>query len=49
MSRRVTLQFVDGSTKTVRVNPDIDLANVAPGDAVTVQVAEALAIAVEKP
>ena len=49
MSRRVTLQFVDGSTKTVRVNPDIDLANVAPGDAVTVRITEALAIAVEKP
>jgi preprotein translocase subunit YajC len=49
MSRRVTLQFVDGTTKTVRVNPDIDLANVAPGDAVTVRITEALAIAVEKP
>ena len=48
MSRRVTLQFVDGSTKTVRVNPDINLANVAPGDAVTVRITEALAIAVEK-
>ncbi|MFO1432294.1 MAG: hypothetical protein U1F76_19480 [Candidatus Competibacteraceae bacterium] len=49
MSRRVTLQFVDGSTKTVRVNPDVNLANVAPGDAVTVQITEALALAVEKP
>ena len=49
MSRRVTLQFVGGSTKTVRVNPNIDLANVAPGDAVTVRITEALAIAVEKP
>ena len=49
MSRRVTLQFVDGTTKTVRVNPDINLANVAPGDAVTVRITEALAILVEKP
>ena len=49
MSRRVTLQFVDGTTKTVRVDPDIDLANVAPGDAVTVRITEALAVLVEKP
>ena len=49
MSRRVTLQFVDGSTKTVRVNPNIDLVNVAPGDAVTVRITEALAVLVEKP
>jgi ribosomal protein S1 len=49
MSRRVTLQFVDGTTKTVRVNPDINLANVAPGDAVAVRITEALAILVEKP
>jgi translation initiation factor IF-1 len=49
MSRRVTLQLVDGSTKTVRINPDVNLANVLPGDAVTVRITEALAIAVEKP
>jgi hypothetical protein len=49
ISHRVTLQFADGSTKTVRVNPDINLVNVAPGDAVTVRITEALAVLVEKP
>ena len=49
ISHRVTLQFADGSTKTVRVNPDINLANVAPGDAVTVRLTEALVVLVEKP
>jgi preprotein translocase subunit YajC len=49
VNRRVTLQFADGTTKTVRVNPDINLANVAPGDAVTVRITEALAVLVEKP
>jgi hypothetical protein len=49
ISRRVTLQFADGSTKTVRVNPAINLANVVPGDAVTVRITEALAVLVEKP
>jgi hypothetical protein len=31
------------------VNPSIDLANVSPGDAVTVQVADAVAISVDRP
>jgi hypothetical protein len=48
-SRHVTLQLPDGSKRTVSVNPSIDLAKVAPGNAVTAQVADAVAISVERP
>ena len=44
-----TLQLPDGRKRTVSVNPSIDLTKVAPGSAVTVQVADALAISVERP
>ena len=48
-SRHVTLQLPDGRKRSVSVNPSIDLTKVAPGSAVTVQVADALAISVERP
>jgi hypothetical protein len=48
-SRKATLQFVDGSTKQLKVGKDADLTRVKPGDAVTVRVTEALALLVEKP
>ena len=48
-SHHATLQLPDGRKRTVSVNPSIDLTKVAPGSAVTVQVADALAISVERP
>ncbi len=48
-SRHVTLKLPDGRKRTVSVNPNIDLKQVKPGNAVTVQVADELAIAVERP
>jgi hypothetical protein len=33
----------------VRVNPGVDLTTVSPGDAVTAQITDALALQVEKP
>jgi hypothetical protein len=48
-SHHVTLQLPDGSKRTVSVNPSIDLTKVAPGNAVTAQVADAVAISVERP
>jgi len=47
-NRQATLQFVDGTTKTIRVNKSVDLSAVKPGDDVTVRLTEALAILVEK-
>ena len=44
----MTLQFVDGS-KTLTVGKKVDLAKLKAGDDVTVRVAEALALVVEKP
>jgi hypothetical protein len=48
-SRNVSFQFPDGSTKKVKVGKKVDLSTVRPGDNVTVQVSEGLAITVEKP
>lgn len=47
--RRVTLQFADGTTRTIRVGKQVDLAQVKPGDAVETQMSESLALSVEKP
>jgi hypothetical protein len=49
MSRKVTLELPDGTSKKVKVGKKVDLAAVMPGDNVTVQVSEGLAITVEKP
>jgi hypothetical protein len=46
---RVTIRLPDGTSKTVKVGKKVDLAAVRPGDNVTVQVTEGLAITVEKP
>jgi uncharacterized OB-fold protein len=48
-SRKVTFQLPDGTTKKVKVGKQVDLSAVRPGDNVTVQVSEGLAITVEKP
>lgn len=45
---KVTLQFSDGSTKTIKVDKSISLANITPGNQVVMQVAEAVAITVTK-
>jgi hypothetical protein len=46
---KVTFELPDGTTKTVKIDKKADLSRVQPGDNVTVQVTEGLAIAVEKP
>ncbi len=48
-TRHVTLQTATGENKTVKVGPNVNLANVKPGDDVGVQVTQALAIAVTAP
>lgn len=48
-SHHVSLKLPDGRKRTVSVNPGIDLTQVKPGNAVTVQVADELAIAVTRP
>lgn len=45
-NRRVTLQMADGTNQTVKVGPDINLANVSAGDDVGVRVTRATAITV---
>ncbi|MFI5209298.1 MAG: hypothetical protein ACHQ2E_02535 [Gemmatimonadales bacterium] len=45
---KVTLQYSDGSTKTVKVDKSIDLSNITPGNQIVVQIAEAVAISVTK-
>ena len=46
---KATLQFEDGTTRTVAVRPDVDLAKRKVGETVVIRKTEALAIAVEKP
>ena len=46
---RVTCELPDGTNKTVKADKKVDLTNLHPGDNVTVQVSEGLAITVEKP
>jgi hypothetical protein len=48
-SRKVSFQLPDGTSKTVKVGKKVDLTYVNPGDNVTVQVSEGLAITVERP
>jgi hypothetical protein len=47
-TRMVGLQFVDGTRRTVKVGKSVDLSKVSPGDGVTAQLTEAVAILVEK-
>jgi Cu/Ag efflux protein CusF len=46
--RKVTLTYVDGKTKTYKVNKGIDLSKFQVGDSVTVTVTEGVAITVVK-
>jgi hypothetical protein len=46
---RATLEFPDGSRKTVPVRPDIDLTQHKVGEQVVIQATESVAISVEKP
>lgn len=48
-SRKVTFQLPDGSSKQVKAGKKVDLSAVRPGDNVTVQVSEGLALTVERP
>jgi hypothetical protein len=47
--RQATLQFEDGTTRTVAVRPDVDLGQRKVGDKVVIRITEALAITVKKP
>lgn len=46
---KATLQFPDGSTKTVAVRPDVKLSASDVGREVVIQATEAIAVLVEKP
>jgi hypothetical protein len=48
-NRKVTFKLPDGSSKTLTIGKGIDLTTIAPGDNVTVQHAESIAISVETP
>jgi Cu/Ag efflux protein CusF len=48
-SRKVTLQFSDGSSEAFKVRDDIDLAHRKVGERVVIQLIEAMAIKMEKP
>lgn len=48
-SRKVTLQFSDGSSEAFKVRDDIDLARRKVGEKVVIQLTEAMAIKLEKP
>ena len=48
-SHQVTLEFPDGSMKTVKVGKHIDLSQVSLGDSVAIRITEAVAIEVAKP
>ena len=47
-ARKVTLQFVDGSSDTVTVGNAVDMSKVGVGDSVTARLTESIALAVEK-
>lgn len=47
--RKLTLEFVDGSMKTVKVGSAVDLTNVVPGESIRIQLTEAVAISVSAP
>ena len=46
---RVTLEFPDGSKKTVAVRPDVDLTKRAVGEQVVIQATESVALSVTPP
>jgi len=46
---KATLQFPDGTSKTFKVRPDVDLTTQSVGQEVVIRTTDALAISVEKP
>lgn len=48
-TRKVTLLAADGSTRVISAGQQVDLSSVKPGDDVTVQYTESLAVTMEKP
>ena len=46
---KLTFELPDGTTRTVKAGRKIDLSAVQPGETVTMQVGESLAVTVEKP
>lgn len=46
--RKVTFDLEDGSSKTVKVNKDLDLSRLPVGETVTIQVGKGLALSIEK-
>jgi hypothetical protein len=48
-NRQVILQTADGDSESVKVGPEIDLSNIAPGDHVGVRATRAFAITVKAP
>ena len=46
---KATLQFPDGTTRTVAVRNDVDLTKRQVGEEVVIRTTEALALSVEKP
>jgi hypothetical protein len=46
--QRVTLEFADGSRRTMAVRPDVDLRRRKVGEQVVIRITEALAIGVRK-
>jgi hypothetical protein len=47
-AHKVTLEFIDGSTESVKVGKHIDLSQVSLDDSVRIQVTEAVAITISK-
>jgi hypothetical protein len=47
--RQATLQFEDGSSRTVAVRPDVDLEKRKVGDKVVIRITEAVAVGVKAP
>jgi len=47
-AHKVTLRFVDGTSKTIKVDKSVDLARVNVGDSVDVEMTEAIALSATK-
>lgn len=48
-SRKVTFQFADGSTETMRAHKNVDLTGLSAGETIIVEYAESLVIATSNP
>lgn len=48
-ARKVTLKLADDTTKTVKVGKQVNLADVKPGDNLTAQVTQGIALSVQAP